>query len=274
MRLSLVVSVEETDFEAATLRGSWEQGIRLAADLGYDGVELAVRDPAAIDGDRVEAAVSAAGLDVAAVGTGQAYLRDGLSLSSPDAGIRARAIERVGRHLVFATRFRAPVIIGLLRGRIDAGKEATERRFLDSLRQILPAAEEAGTRILIEPINRSETDYITTVGQALDLLDRAASEALGILADTFHMHIEEVSSTEALRRTGTRLGHVHVADSNRRAPGWGHLDFSDIVATLREMGYTRYLSVEIRPDPDPESAARQAIGHMRAILGGAALPRK
>lgn len=267
MRLSLIVSLEPTDFEAATLQGAWEEGIRLAADLGCDGVELAVRDPAAVDGSRVEAAVSAAGLAVAAVGTGQAYLRDGLSLSSPDAGIRARAIERVGSHLVFSARFGAPVIIGLVRGRIEGGGAATSRRLVDSLAQILPAAELAGTRVLIEPINRSETDFITTVGQAMDLIDGMASTALGILADTYHMHIEETSATDALRRAGVRLGHVHVADSNRRAPGWGRLDFSEIVATLQDMGYAGYLSAEVRPVPDAASAARQSIGHLRAILG-------
>lgn len=269
MKLSLVVSVEETDFEAATLQGSWEQGIALAAGLGYDGVELAVRDPGALDGGRVETVVAAAGLEVAAVGTGQAYLRDGLSLSSPDAGIRARAIERVRSHLVFAARFHAPVILGLLRGRIDGGADATGRRFAESLSQIVPAAEMSGISILIEPINRSETDFITTVAQALDVIGDTGSEALGILADTYHMHIEEPSKTDALRRAGPRLGHVHVADSNRRAPGWGRLDFSEIVATLQDMGYDRYLSAEVRPVPDAESAARQSIGHMRAILGKA-----
>lgn len=267
MKLALVISVEHTEFEAATVQGSWEQGIALAAGLGYDGVELAVRDPAAVDAGRVEASVGAAGLTVAAIATGQAYLRDGLSLSSPDAGIRARAIERVGNHLHFATRFHAPLILGLLRGRIEGGAAATRRRFADSLTQILPQAADAGTQVLIEPINRAETDFITTVDDALELIEGVPTEAVGILADTYHMHIEEHSATAALRRAGRRLAHVHVADSNRHAPGWGRLDFSEIIATLQEMGYARYLSAEVRPLPDAESAARQTISHLRAILG-------
>jgi sugar phosphate isomerase/epimerase len=268
MKLSLVISVEETGFEAVAQRGSWEQGIGLARELGYDGVELAVRDPAAVDVERVAAALAAAGLETAAVGTGQAYLKDGLSLSSPDEGIRARAIERVGNHLEFAVRLGAPIIIGLLRGRIEQGKGETDQRFIASLRQIVPAAERAGTRLLIEPINRYETDYLTTVEEALDLIGRLGTEALGVLADTFHMNIEEVSPAEALRRGGTRLGHVHVADSNRRAPGWGHLDFREIVGVLKEIGYDGYLSAEILPEPDPVSAARQTIAHLRPMIEG------
>ncbi|MGH2406293.1 MAG: 5-keto-L-gluconate epimerase [bacterium] len=266
MRLSLVISVEETGFGAVAQRGSWEQGIALARELGYDGVELAVRDPAAVDVARVGAALAAAELEAAAVGTGQAYLADGLSLSSPDEGIKARAIERVGNHLEFAARLGAPVIIGLLRGRIEQEKGETDRRFIGSLRQIVPVGERLGTRILIEPINRYETDYLNTLEEALDLIGRLGMQTVGVLADTFHMNIEEVSPAEALARSGTRLAHVHAADSNRRAPGWGHLDFSEIVSVLKEIGYDGYLSAEILPVPDPESAARQAIAHLRAIL--------
>ncbi|HEV8353250.1 MAG TPA: 5-keto-L-gluconate epimerase [bacterium] len=268
MKLGLVISVEDTEFGAVAQQGSWEQGVRLARDLGYDGVELAVRDPAAVDAARVADTLAAAGLETAAVGTGQAYLADGLSLSSSDEGIRARAIERVGNHLQFAARLRAPVIIGLLRGRIERGKGETDRRFIDSLRQILPAADRTGTRLLIEPINRYETDYLITLGEALDVIGRVGSPGLGVLADTFHMNIEEVSLVDALRGSGTRLAHVHAADSNRRAPGWGHLNFREIVGVLKEIGYDGYLSAEILPIPDPESAARQAISHLRAIVDG------
>jgi sugar phosphate isomerase/epimerase len=266
VKLALVISVEETEFGAVAQRGSWEQGIRLARELGYDGVELAVRDPAAVDVEIVAAALAAAGLETAAVGTGQSYLKDGLSLSSPDEGIRARAIERVGNHLEFAIRLGAPVIIGLLRGRIEGGRGDTDRRFSDSLRQILPVADRTGTRLLIEPINRYETDYLTTVDEALDLIGRLGTEALGVLADTFHMNIEETSLGEALVRSGPWLAHVHVADSNRHAPGWGHLDFSEIVSVLKEVGYSGYLSAEILPVPNPESAARQTISHLRSLV--------
>jgi len=266
VKLSLVVSLEETGFDAVAMRGSWREALRTAADLGYDGVELAVRDPSQVDAEAVLRTVRDAGLAVPAIGTGQAYLKDGLSLSHPDEGIRARAIERLETHIRIATVFGAAVIVGLLRGRITGDRAATEARLSGALRRILPLAEREKIPVVFEPVNRYETDFLVTMDEVLDLINRLASPALGILADTFHMNIEEASIESSLRRARPRLRHVHVADSNRHAPGWGHLDFPALVRVLRELGYTGYLSAEILPRPDPVSAARQAIAHLRPLL--------
>ena len=131
---------------------------------------------------------------------------------------------------------------------------------------LLPLAEREKIPVVFEPVNRYETDFLVTMDEVLDLINRLASPALGILADTFHMNIEEASIESSLRRARPRLRHVHVADSNRHAPGWGHLDFPALVRVLREFGYTGYLSAEILPRPDPVSAARQAIAHLRPLL--------
>lgn len=269
MKLSLVISVDDTGFDAVAVRGSWVDGLRMAAELGYDGVELAVRDPAEVDAEALQQAVRAAGLSVAALGTGQAYLKDGLSLTSDDAGIRRRAIERIGAHIRMAAALGAPVIIGLIRGRITGSRQATDARLGDALEQLLPVAERADVRLLIEPVNRYETDYLPTVGDVLEVIARIESPRLGVLADTFHMNIEEASIEQALRRCGGRLGHVHVADSNRHAPGWGHLDFAGILGVLKEVGYRGYLSAEILPLPDPAGAARQAVQHLRQLRDAA-----
>src|SRR3989442_5161627 len=97
------------------MRGSWREALRTAAGLGYDGVELAVRDPSQVDAEAVLRTVRDAGLAVPAIGTGQAYLKDGLSLSQPDEGIRAPAIERFETNNRIATAFCAAVILVLLR---------------------------------------------------------------------------------------------------------------------------------------------------------------
>lgn len=267
MKLSLVVSVEETGFEAVAVKGGWLEGISLAAELGYDGVELAIRDPAAVDVRAIERAVRGERLTVPAVGTGQAFLKDGLSLSDPDEGERRRAIERMEAHIHLAAQLGAAVIVGLLRGRSAGGAGAARGRLDHSLQRLLPIAEREKVSILIEPINRYETDFMPTVGEVMSLADRVGSPALGVLADTFHMNIEEVSIEAALRSAGSRLKHVHMADSNRLAPGWGHLDFGSILRTLEEIGYRAYLSAEILPRPDPRAAAAQTISHLRQLLG-------
>lgn len=266
MKLSLVLSIDETAFDAVAVQGSWQDGIRMAADLGYDGVELAVRDPGQVDAKAVARALRNARLHAPAIGTGQAYLKEGLSLTHDDEGIRTRAIERMEAHIRLAGQLGSMVIVGLLRGRILGDRAATDARLDGALRRLLPIAEREHVAILFEPINRYETDYLGTIDDVLAVIARHGSPALGILADTFHMNIEEMSLEAALRLAGGRLRHIHAADSNRWAPGWGHLDFSSIVGTLREVGYKGYLSAEILPRPDPLGAARQAVTYLRPLV--------
>jgi sugar phosphate isomerase/epimerase len=80
-----------------------------------------------------------------------------------------------------------------------------------------------------------------------------------LLADLFHMNVEEVHVADALRAGSTVLGHVHLADSNRRPAGNGHTDFAAIAKALREVGYDRYVSAECFPYPDGDAAARATI---------------
>lgn len=269
MKLSLVISIEDTAFDAVAMRGRWEESVRMAAALGYDGVEIAVRDPARIDAATLDRTVRDAGVAVAAIGTGQSYLRDGLTLTSNDAGIRRRASERMAAHLRLAASCGAAVIVGLIRGRLAHDRATTDQRLTPALEELLEHAARHNVMLLLEPINRYETDYLNRIDEVIEILNRMASPRLGVLADTFHMNIEEASIEQALRRAGSRLGHVHVADSNRRAPGWGHLDFAGILAVLKEVGYRGYLSAEILPLPDPAEAAGQAVQHLRWLLEAA-----
>jgi 5-keto-L-gluconate epimerase len=89
---------------------------------------------------------------------------------------------------------------------------------------------------------------------------------LGVLFDTFHSNIEEPHMEASLRACGSRLFHVHLADSNRWAPGVGHIDFAPIVTTLREMKYPGWVSAEILPKPDIQHAQEQTIKTMRPLL--------
>jgi sugar phosphate isomerase/epimerase len=266
MKIALVISVEDTGFDAVAMRGGWAGAARAAAAMGFDGVELAVRDPAGVDAEALARLLRETGLEVPAVGTGQAYLADGLNLSHPDEGVRARAIERVCAHIRLASPLGAPVIIGLIRGRVAGGRPATEARLVASFEPLVGAAEREGGALIIEPINRYETDLLTTIAETEHFIDLIGGGPVGVLADTFHMNIEEASIEQSLQAAGDRLRHVHTADSNRRAPGWGHLDFAAVLATLRAMSYRGWLSAEILPLPDPEAAARQTITHLRSLL--------
>jgi sugar phosphate isomerase/epimerase len=77
------------------------------------------------------------------------------------------------------------------------------------------------------------------------------------------MNLEEADIAAALRLAGPRLGHVHFADSNRRAIGLGHTDLAPIAAALKDIGYAGYVSAEVLPLPDAATAARQTMASFR-----------
>ena len=99
------------------------------------------------------------------------------------------------------------------------------------------------------------------------MLGRFDAKNVKLLCDLYHMNIEEVNLADALREMSGNVGHVHFADSNRRAAGMGHTDFGPIFEALREIGYTGYLSAEVLPLPDPLAAARQTIETFKKYVG-------
>ena len=120
-------------------------------------------------------------------------------------------------------------------------------------------------RVALEPINRYETTLINGIGQGLELVEAVGAANLGLLADTFHMNIEEPSIEDSIRQAGDRIFHFHVADSNRWHPGAGHLDFASILRALFGTGYAGFVSGEFLPIPDAETAARRGIAHLRDL---------
>ncbi|MDO8588107.1 MAG: 5-keto-L-gluconate epimerase [Armatimonadota bacterium] len=268
MKTSFVLSISPTSFSPATYTADLASAVRDVARLGFEGVELHVRNPKEVDLRFVRELIEQSGLAVSAIGTGQAYVDDHLSLCDPDAGVRRRAAERLKDGIDFAAEFDAILIVGLIRGRTAEGmsKDQALELIEDGLRSCLSTAQQKGVTVVLEPINRYETDIINTVSEALDFVEKLDFPNLGLLVDTFHMNIEEPSIRGSLVSAGSRIAHVHTADSNRWAPGFGHIDFAEVVKTLKEVGYEGYLSAEILPLPDLRAAAEMAIGTLISAL--------
>jgi sugar phosphate isomerase/epimerase len=108
---------------------------------------------------------------------------------------------------------------------------------------------------------------VNTVAAAAELVHAVGSPGVGILADTYHMNIEEDDPCAALRAARGTLGAVHMSDSNRGQPGTGHVPFEAVVATLREIGFAGVLSVECRLRGEPEQAVRDCGRVLRALVG-------
>ncbi len=263
MKFSIVLSTQPTTFSALAYQGKLLENIARIKALGFDGIELAVRDPAQIDIAVLTSILKENRLPVSAIGTGQAYVEERLSFVDPREEVRERAIERIKAQARLAELFDAIVIIGLVRGKRESELDSVtaEHWLVNALRAC--ASDNAGVRFAIEPINRYETNLVNTVRSGIDLLGKVDKKNVGLLLDTFHMNVEEPSITESMKLVGDLLFHFHVADSNRWYPGAGHVDFPSVFATLEEIGYTGYVSAEILPYPDPDFAVRKTIEYLK-----------
>jgi sugar phosphate isomerase/epimerase len=251
-------------------RGPLESAFRLAADLGYDGVEVHLREPGEVDGAALARLARELGLGVPTLGTGMA-VAEGLTFSDPDAAVRRRAVARIRAHIELAAELGSGVTIGLVRGRLGQepqARRAAEAAFLDSLDECCRAAAPVGVTLFLEPLNRYECDYLYTLDEAAAVVERLGAENLKLLADTYHMNIEEADMAASLRRVGRQLGHVHLVDSNRQVPGHGHIDLRAILQALADSGYAGYLSFEALPLPEPQQAACAGLRAVREALAG------
>ncbi len=265
MKLSLVLSTHAAAFEAVALKGDMEAGIARIAGWGYDGVELAIRDPRLVDGDEIVRVLSSHGLVAPAIGTGQAWGEEGLSFTSGDPAVRRAAVDRIVSHIPLAARLRAVVILGLIRGITPEGQshQQSMEYLVEAIRECAAAAAGSGVRLALEPLNRYETDLVHTTSDGLRLAEEVGLDNFGLLLDTFHMNIEEPDIEAAISAAGERIFHFHVADSNRWYPGAGHIDFGRILTTLSDTGYGGFVSGEFLPRPDPDTAAARAIRHLQ-----------
>ena len=270
MKLAVCVETPEVNppSPVAVLSGSLEEKVRKAAALGLDGLELAPMNPAALDADALRTTLQQHGLGVAAVASVSLGL-SGLTLLNPDAAIAARARSRLEDLITFAGRLGAPLVtIGSFRGRLAGCGPSACQDLVAILRAAAQIAQAAGVRLVLEPMNRFQTDLVTTAAEGLAFVDEVDHPALGLLLDTCHMITEETSWTEPFRlvaRAG-RLWHVHLADSNRKTPGYGLIDFKPVLEVLHELGYRDYLSIEVFPQPDADTAARDGVALIRSLL--------
>ena len=268
MKLSVVLSTQQTSFQAVTLTGGLEDNMKWLAALGYEGVELAIREPKLVSLPDLLALTSKYNLAVPAVGTGQAWNEEGLSFTDPDPKVRQAAIERIKSHVPVSAGLGAVIIIGLVRGIIKPGvsQEQGMDWVVEALQACSQAASTMGVRLALEPINRYETSLINNVAQGLDLIERVGADNFGLLLDTFHMNIEEPNIEESIRAAGERIFHFHVADSNRHYPGGGHLDFRSILQTLKDIGYKGFVSGEFMAIPDGQTATEKSIATLKPIM--------
>jgi 5-keto-L-gluconate epimerase len=252
----------------ALLTGTFEERLKKAAGLGFDGIELMVREPTILDWNAIRSQISDAGLEISQIVTGELFGADGLCLVTSDMDLYRRSFERTCQVIDMAAFMGTMVNIGRLRGQLkflgelrDPWSVAVERLHLT-----IKYAKERGVRITLEPVNRYESDFINNAADGMKLVRDVGLPNLGLMLDLFHMNIEDPVIEEGLKLAGDKLWHVHIADTNRLYPGAGHMDFDPILKTLLEMQYDGYLSAEHFPIPDGDTAAERTMEFLKFHL--------
>lgn len=260
MKLSVAVAGREAPPSAFVVWRGFEESISKAADLGYHGIELALKSAEDIEPDKLSSWLARHNIEVSCISTGQVFASLGLYFTHPDPSMRRKVINLFDGLIHLAKDFGQLVNVGRTRGFIaeNQSRHEAENLFIDTTRQICDIAREKGVSIIIEPVNRYEINFVNNLDEGADLLAKVERDNLGLMPDVFHMNIEDAQIGGSLAKHANLVKYIHFADSNRWAPGWGHLDFEDVFEGLRQAKYDGWSAIEILPEPDPDSAARKA----------------
>jgi sugar phosphate isomerase/epimerase len=238
-----------------------------AAELGFDAIEVFPPQAWGFDVPLLNSSLKQHNLAVAAMGTGAGWVKHKLLLTSPTPEVRENARNFVAAMIDCAAEHNAPAIIGSMQGRAEGRRtrDETLALFRDAIEELAPLAERKNQILLIEPLNRYETNLLNTVQQGLEFLSSLRAQNVRLLLDLFHMNIEEQNIPQVIRLAGPAVGHVHLADSNRRAAGFGHTDMLPIIRSLRDIEFNGYLSAEVFAWPNSDAAAAQTIDAFKAL---------
>ncbi|MBI4537486.1 MAG: sugar phosphate isomerase/epimerase [candidate division NC10 bacterium] len=212
--------------------------------LGFDGIELNIRDPETVDPYRLKAYLGGFGLTLAMFASGLTAKTFQLSLCTADGARRQESIRRSVRFLEYAHALGAGVIAGFLKGAPQDAGPAARELLAASLQELAPTAERLKTPLLIEAVNRYEAPVGHSLADTWDIARRAGSPFVQILPDTFHMNIEEADMRQALQSHQACFTSLHLSDNTRHFPGFGAIDFSGVIGILDGMGYRGKLAIE------------------------------
>ncbi len=238
-----------------------EWAMKKASDLGFDAIELFTPASDTIGIEELKGLLAKYKLELAAVGTGAGKVIHGLTLTDPDPEIRKKAISFISDMISFGATFGAPAIIGSMQGNVlpENDREKTLSWLAEALEILGEKAAKAGTFLIYEPLNRYETNLFNTLNAGVEFLESLKTKNVKLLADLFHMNIEEADLAQSITEASSHIGHIHFADSNRKAIGLGHTEMDSVARAIQSINYSGYISAEAFPEPSSDEAALQTI---------------
>lgn len=225
------------------------KSIQRLAKFGYDFVDF-VGEPEEQDINIINKSLRENNIEASSI---CGVFNESRDLVSSSSDIRKNAINYIKDCIDFAVAINAKYIsvsaTANMKIRPEADVDIEKKWAIEGLEIAGKYAEEKGIKLTLEPWNRYETYLINRMDQALEIVNQVNLPSVGCMADTYHMNIEEESIADAIKLASesNKLFYVHIADSNRKAPGYGHIDFSKIAQALKEVQYEGVLSMELLP---------------------------
>lgn len=245
----------------------FEKHISFVASLGYDGVELALKNASEINPSQLDLWLRDSGMTVSCISTGQVFADTGLMFTETDKIRRAKLVTIFKEMIDMASDYGHLVNIGRVRGNLvpnDGGD--SQKRFVEMAQELCAYAATRHVTLILEPVNRYEINFINSLKQGVELLKQINEPNFKLMPDVFHMNIEDKTISGELQKYIEHVAYIHLADSNRLAPGQGHTDFDSLFKGLKKVNYSGWCSVEILPYPEPPIAAQQAVEFLKPMV--------
>ena len=271
MKISAMIGMPDLQTETLAVFAGPDLAASLhgAAAFGFDGVELMLKNPALLDGEGIRSMLDHSDLELAGLCSGHVFGEDRLGLIGPDPENCQAAMKRMKALVDFGSDFGSGTIvnIGRSRGRADeSDPEGSWGRAIEAFRELSDYAEPKGVRLALEPVNHNEVNYIITTQDGVRMCEDVDRANFGLMLDTYHMDIEDADIHDSFREARQYCWHVHFSDSNRCWPGSANIDFPEVIRTLEEIGYDGFVSAEISPWPDSDTAARSTVDYLRQYI--------
>ncbi len=260
------IAIQENLLPGKTLR----EKFLIAEKLGFDGIELWGRGIEKRISE-IESVLSISKVPISTICSGYKGDLLGSSRSEREAAIKdikfklevAAKLNAVG--LIVVPTFGGPKLPDLYPLYKDV-KELEYRLLVEELKDIGKHADEVGVFILLEPLNRYETHFLNRLEQAIKICKDVNMEHVKIMADFFHMNIEEASIPESLKIAKDYIRHIHLADSNRWLPGFGHTDFKSAFKVLKNSNYKYFMALECYVPEPKEESLRKSLAYLKSLL--------
>lgn len=251
---------------------SIKERFELAKEIGFEGIEVRGRILLEEEGKIKEykKASEEVGIEISSICAGyRNFLLEGEPENRRKAREDIKKLLEIGSELgaiglIVVPIFGRPQISDLspYKNAVELEKEL----LLSQLPEIVEFAEKVKCCILLEPLNRYETHFLNRLSQAVEYCEKINSPYLKIMADFFHMNIEEANISESIEKAVKWISHIHLADSNRILPGMGHIDFESGFKSLKKINFENYMVLECGvPEPKIENL-KKSFKFMKNII--------